>query len=126
MIGLLGLIHLIYVMFTDKFDAFDGQVTTAMQQTSPVLTKQTTMWRAWLGFNYSHSVGVLWLPVIYLPLAINHMPVLQGSVWLTLLLPIMALIYVVLAKRYWFNVPLLGSLISLACFVVAFYMMHLR
>lgn len=125
-IGLLGLAHFIYVLATDKFNAYDPQVTTAMQNTSPVLTKDTSMWQAWLGFNYSHSIGVLWIPLIYIPIALNHMPILQQSIWLSLLLPIMALSYAVLAKRYWFVIPMFGSLISLACFSWAFYLLHMK
>ncbi len=124
-IGVLGLVHFIYVISTNKFNAYDGKVTTAMQQTTPVLTKETTMWRAWVGFNYSHSIGVLWIPLIFIPLAINHISVLQNSMFLALLLPMMALAYAVLAKLYWFKIPLLGSLVSLLCFVVAFYQMHM-
>ncbi len=29
-----------------------------MQQVSPVITRQTTMWKAWVGFNASHSYGL--------------------------------------------------------------------
>ena len=124
-VGVLGLVHFIYVLTTNKFNAYDDAVTTAMQQTSPVITKHTTMWQAWLGFNYSHSFGVLWVPLIYVPLALNQMTVLQQSLWLTLLPSIMALVYAVLAKRYWFNVPLVGSVTALVCFSVAFYRLHL-
>ncbi len=125
-IGVLGFAHFIYVLATNKFNAFDEQVTIGMKNTSPVITKHTSMWRAWLGFNYSHSFGVLWVPFVYIPLALNHMPILQNSIWLTLLLPIMALTYTVLAKRYWFAIPFVGSLISFLCLSVAFYLLHLR
>ena len=123
-LGILGLIHFMYVLTTQKFNAFDDKVTTAMQQTTPVLTKHTSMWRAWLGFNYSHSFGLLWVPLFYLPLAINHMSVLQQSLWLTALLPIMALVYTVLSKRFWFTVPVVGSMLALLCFSAAFYLLH--
>ena len=125
LLGVLGLIHFLYVLNTKKFNAFDDKVTTAMQQTTPVLTKQTSMWQAWLGFNYSHSFGVLWVPLFYIPMAINHMSVLQQSLWLTALLPIIAMVYTVLSKRYWFKVPMVGSMIALLCFSAAFYLLHL-
>ncbi len=124
-LGMLGLAHFIYVLATNKFHAYDGVVTTAMQQTSPVITKHTTMWQAWQGFNYSHSFGVLWVPLLYVPLALNHMTVLQQSLWLTLLPIMMAVVYTVLAKRYWFNVPFIGSVMAMLCFSIAFYMLHL-
>jgi len=125
-IGILGFAHFIYVLTTRKFHAFDKQVTVAMQNTSPIITKHTTMWHAWIGFNYSHSFGVIWIPLVYIPLAVNHMTTLQQSFWLTVLLPIMALVYTILAKRYWFSIPFFGSLVSLLCFSTAFYLLHLK
>ena len=53
--GVLGTLHLIFTFFTNKFDAYDSSVTEAMKNTSPVLTKDTTVWDAWIGFNASHS-----------------------------------------------------------------------
>lgn len=124
-LGILGLIHLIYGLATNKFDAYDPKLTTAMQQSSPVITRQTTMWKAWMGFNHSHSLGVLWIPLIYIPLALNYLEVLQQSLWLSLLPVVMAAAYVVLAKKYWFNIPLIGSLMAFACFLAAFYGLQL-
>ena len=49
--GILGLVHLIYTFYTNKFDARKSSVTDAMKKTSPVLTKETTIWDAWVGFN---------------------------------------------------------------------------
>ena len=83
-LGILGFAHFIYVLLTKKFNAYNDAVTLSMHQTSPVITKKTTMWQAWIGFNYSHSFGVMWVPLIYIPLSINHFHVLQSSFWLTL------------------------------------------
>lgn len=124
-VGLLGLVHFIYVMSTYKFHAFDENVTQAMQQTSPVISKDTSMWKAWQGFNYSHSIGVLWIPLIYIPISLHHLHILQLSVWLTLLPALMALSYAILAKRYWFVIPFVGSLLALLCFIIAFFLLHL-
>jgi len=55
--GILGTMHLLYTFFTNKFTARNQHVVEAMQSTSPVLTKETTMWKAWIGFNASHSLG---------------------------------------------------------------------
>lgn len=57
--GILGVIHLMYTFFTNKFEAHDSSVTEAMKKTSPALTKETTVWDAWIGFNASHSLGAM-------------------------------------------------------------------
>ena len=110
--GVLGFVHLIYTFFTNKFDAYDPSVTTAMKSTSPVLTKETTVWDAWIGFNASHSLGALLVAAIYIPLAFNYITIIQQSVWFTVLPVIIGLSYMALAKVYWFKIPFIGVTIS--------------
>ncbi|WP_223787361.1 LIC_13387 family protein [Marinicella meishanensis] len=122
-LGLLGLIHLIYTLATNKFHARDPAVTAAMQQSAPIITGQTTVWRAWVGFNVSHSVGVLLLPLVYVPLALNHMTLLANSAWFAGLPVVLAAAYAMMAKQYWFKVPLWGSLLALLCFLAAWLLL---
>lgn len=125
-LGILGLIHLIYGMMTNKFDSHDESLNQSMKKATLVITKQTTMWRAWMGFNHSHSFGVIWIPMVYLPITLNYFEVLKESILLAGTLPFMALVYALLAKRYWFNIPLIGSAIAFLCFAAAFYLLHLN
>lgn len=117
--GVLGGAHLIFTFFTDKFSPIDSRVEDEMKATSPRLTRQTTMWRAWIGFNASHSVGAMLLAAVYIPLVINHFDVVQASLWFSLLPVVVGVVYVVLAKLYWFKIPLVGTSIALVCFVSA-------
>jgi hypothetical protein len=43
-----------------------------MKATSPVLTRRTSLWNGWLGFNGSHGLGILLFVVIYLLLAVGR------------------------------------------------------
>ena len=115
--GVLGTIHLIYTFFTNKFDTIDTSVKEAMQNTSPILTKETTVWKAWIGFNASHSLGAMLFAGIYIPLAIFHFEVIQQSFWFSFLPVVVGLSYLILAKKYWFRIPFTGVLISTVCFV---------
>ena len=115
--GLLGAIHLFYTFFSNKFEAHDPSVTQAMKGTSPILTKETTVWQAWIGFNASHSFGALLFACIYIPLASWHFSVIQQSTWFTYLPVIVGLAYLVLAKIYWFKIPFIGVLLSTIWFV---------
>jgi hypothetical protein len=63
----------------NKFNARDPEVTSAMKRTSPVISSQTTFWKAWKGFNASHSLGAMLLPAVYIPVTINHMHIIQQS-----------------------------------------------
>ncbi|KAA3617990.1 MAG: hypothetical protein DWQ05_08050 [Calditrichaeota bacterium] len=118
-LGVLGLIHLLFTFFTNKFDAVDQSVSTAMKKTSPVLTKETTMWDAWIGFNASHSFGVLFFAGFYVPLAFNHIEIIQTNWWFSFLPMAFGFCYLVLAKKYWFRIPYIGILISTCCFAIA-------
>lgn len=117
--GLLGAIHLIYTFFSNKFYASDNAVTSAMQKTSLMITKETTLWNAWLGFNASHSLGMMIVPAIYIPLIVYHYNIIQQSVWFTMLPILIAVSYLALAKKYWFKIPFVGILISTVCFIGA-------
>ena len=95
-----------------------------MKCTSPVLTKDTTMWKTWIGFNASHSLGAMFFGAIYILLAVRHEDVLRESWELMALAVLMALFYLYLAKKYWFRIPFIGILTGTVCFflaAIAFY-----
>lgn len=122
--GILGTLHLLFTFFTSKFTPFNPDVKNAMLTTSPRLTKETSMWHAWIGFNASHSLGAMLLPAIYIPLCINHFSIVSGSVWFSTLPVLIGSSYMLLAKKYWFTIPFVGILISLSCFVVAAWLLN--
>ena len=117
--GVLGTVHLIYTFFTNKFNAYDSSVTEAMKGTSLILTKETSVWNAWVGFNASHSLGAMLVAGVYIPLSVSYFNIIQQSIWFSILPVIIGVSYLVLAKKYWFKIPLIGISISTACFVLA-------
>ncbi|WP_303312677.1 hypothetical protein [Hymenobacter sp. BT730] len=114
---LLGTIHLLYTFFTPKFDPRHGTTKEYMVQDTPVLTRETTMWRAWVGFNASHSIGAIFIGSSTLILATQYLDLYTHSVALPLLTIGTSLSYVFLAKRYWFRIPFVGLLIATGCFI---------
>jgi hypothetical protein len=36
-----------------------------MSQIAPVITKEATMWRCWVGFNASHSMGLILFGLVF-------------------------------------------------------------
>jgi len=116
---MLGTIHLVYTFFTNKFLARDVEANKKMNATSPILTKETTVWKAWIGFNASHSVGTMFIGLINIILVCQYFEVYQNSfniLWLDICTGIF---YLFLAKRYWFKIPLIGILMATSCFIVA-------
>jgi len=109
---LLGLAHLLFTFRGNKFDPRDAALKARLMQISPVISRETTMWRAWVGFNASHSYGAILFGLVYGYLALVHSGFLFAS-WFLLGLGLLTLAgYTVLARLYWFSVPLRG--VSLA------------
>ncbi|MEE2730691.1 MAG: hypothetical protein VYA55_07690 [Pseudomonadota bacterium] len=123
-LGLLGTIHLIYTFLTDKFSPHDATVADAMKSTSPRLTKDTSMWNAWVGFNASHSLGLMLLSATYIPLTLCHFEAVESSLWFSILPVAAGSIYLCLAYRYWFKIPFWGILVALVCFVGSALLIH--
>jgi len=119
-ISVLGSIHLYYTFFTNKFSSRNEKVVEEMKTSFPILTKETTMWKAWIGFNASHSSGVIFIGIINFYLAVQYFTVLQSDHFFFLFNILTIGFYVCLAKKYWFKIPLTGILMALVCFIVSY------
>jgi hypothetical protein len=117
--GVLGAIHVAYTFFSDRLLPRDRAVIEAMKGTSLTLTRETTIWDAWIGFNASHSLGAILLAAFYLLLATQHMELLAQSKSLLAIGIVAGAFYTWLAHTYWFNIPFVGVAIATACFIAA-------
>jgi hypothetical protein len=115
----LGVIHLFYTFYGNKLMPRDPALHAAMRNVSPVLTRQTTLWKAWIGFNASHSMGAMLFGLIYGYLALLQPALLFGSAFLLAVGLAMLAGLAVLGKRYWFSVPFRGICLSLGFYVAA-------
>jgi hypothetical protein len=95
----------------------DPDVAAAMSRTSLRLTSRTDLWRCWIGFNLSHSLGVLLLGAIVVVVGASPDRFARDA---TVFLPVVVFTsagYLALGLRYWFRTPILGCALSLALFV---------
>jgi hypothetical protein len=81
------------------------------------------VWRAWIGFNFSHSLGLLLVAAlaIWAGFRIKMLPV-------GVIMPALTLIgcaYEVLALLYWFRFPAIGVAVGTGCFAAA-WLLSLR
>lgn len=109
---LLGLVHLLYTFRGRKLHPWDAAVEAAMKESSPVLTRQTTMWKAWIGFNASHSGGAILFGLVYGYLALAQAAFLFQSPFLLGLGLVFLACYVFLARVYWFSIPFRGIVMA--------------
>ena len=115
----LGIVHLFYTFWGPELTPRDPALQISMSQISPVITKETTMWRAWVGFNVSHSMGAMLFGLVFGFLALAHGQLLFRSPFLLVVGLAMLGGVVVLCKVYFFSWPLRGVSISLACYVAS-------
>ena len=113
----LGAIHLLYTFWGRKLLPRDSELQSSMNDVSPVISDQTTMWKAWVGFNASHSMGAILFGLIYGYLSVFEADLLFGSIYLTLVGLFMLTGFSLLGWRYWFSVPFTGISVSLVCYV---------
>jgi len=115
----LGVVHLAYTFWGTKLTPRDPALEISMSQSSPVITKETTMWRCWVGFNVSHSMGLILFGVVFGFLALAHGELLFRSPFLLVFGLAMLGGLVVLCKVYFFRAPLTGISIALGCYVAS-------
>jgi hypothetical protein len=121
--ALLGLLHALYT-FADisrprRLVPNDPAVMQAMSSSGVRLARGgTTMWRAWVGFNFSHSLGAILFgsACILVARSLRLLALPKPA----LLVPVaIAALYLVLAIRYWFRIPALGIAAATLCFLAA-------
>jgi hypothetical protein len=115
----LGALHLWYTFWGNKLHPRDASLRERMEQVPLVLTRQTTMWRAWVGFDASHSYGALLFGAVYGYLAMMHSVFLFQSRFLLALGLVALIAYAFLGKRYWFSIPFRGILLATTFYVIA-------
>ena len=116
----LGSMHLACTFFTDLLTPVDGQLETAMKHVAVRISSETTMWKTWVGFNVSHSMGLMLFGLIYGYLTLYRWDVLQKSYFLAGLGLVVLVSYVVLARVFWFSDPLIGVIVATLLYVAGF------
>jgi hypothetical protein len=115
---LLGLIHLIYTFSGQNLQPRDSDLMAKMKTVPLFISRDTTVWRTWIGFNASHSFSLIFFGVVYGYLAMLHRVFLFHS-WFLLVLGFALLLgYVVLAKLYFFRTPFLGVLLAAVLYLL--------
>ncbi|MBV8247174.1 MAG: hypothetical protein JO200_01865 [Comamonas sp.] len=114
----LGAVHLLYTLRGQRLDPVDPALIAAMRRTPMHITQETDMWRAWLGFNASHSLGAIGFGTMLAGLAVSDVRLFAGHPLLAIWALAMAAGYLWIARACWFSVPRRG-LLSALCLLAA-------
>jgi hypothetical protein len=119
--GVMGGLHAIYTLLDlrnpRRLVPADPSVIHAMANSALRLSRGgTDMWRAWIGFNFSHSLGVLLLATlaIWAGFRIDRLPLAIMPA-----LTLIGCVYLLIALLYWFRIPAIGVAIGTGCFAAA-------
>jgi hypothetical protein len=97
----------------------DAALRLAMQQSTIRLDPSINLWRAWLGFNLTHSLGLVMFGGALLHVGLSAPAAFATSVALQAVAIGIAAIYLVVSWNYFFVRPTIGSAVGLGCLVLA-------
>jgi hypothetical protein len=91
----------------------DPQLRQAMARSSIAIHPQTNLWRAWLGFNLSHSLGLVIFGGVGITIGLVDFSIYARSILLQSCFLSIATIYLILSIKFWFVSPAIGAGIAL-------------
>jgi hypothetical protein len=115
---IVGALHLRGTFFSSDLRPRDSALETRMKEVPLVVSSQTTIWKAWIGFNASQSLGLVLFGVLYGYLSIFQFHVLLQAPFLLVVGALFLGCLVVLAQRYLFRIPLAVFAGALGFYVV--------
>lgn len=98
---------------------WEPELEESMAKSTVRLTKRTSVWLAWVGFNFSHGLGAVAFGAFVLLVgrtASSFEALASGCVPLAVAV---SGAYLWLAVRYWFRTPIIGCALSFGCFVAS-------
>ena len=123
----LGALHALYTFLDTRkprrIVPDDPAIVAAMATSKVRLARGgTTMWKAWIGFNFSHSLGaILFGALAVLAGATLHTHAVPS--WVLLVFVGIGILYLVLGVLYWFRIPIVGIAVATICFLAA-WLLH--
>jgi hypothetical protein len=102
----------------------DVTLRQAMQQSSIRFRGDINLWRAWLGFNLTHSLGLIVFGSVFLYVGIFEPGTFTSSLPVQLFALVVSAAYFATSIKYFFVHPVIGSAIGMVCFLAAAGLAH--
>ena len=102
-----------------SFTPRDPELRAAMQESAIAFHPKVNLWQAWLGFNLTHSLGIILFGGAFLYIGIFHSVLFSQSPFLQGCSILVSAAYLVISLKFFFSTPAIGLGIAMACFVLA-------
>ena len=127
---LLGLLHGFYTLQDVRRPRYlaprNTELLNAMRESAVILDAEINLWRAWLGFNFSHSLGLLMFGGAFLYIGVFHPLFFAKSSLLQLCAILASATYVFLSLKFWFSKPAIFTGVATVCFILAAALSYLQ
>lgn len=97
----------------------DPELPSAMARSRLRLTRRTDMWLSWVGFNLSHSLGIVAFGSFVVVIGRSSASFAQHAAVAVPLSLLVSSLYLCLAAKYWFRTPIAGCSLSVGCFLAS-------
>ena len=121
----MGTGHLLLTLFSPAFEPRDPSVKLAMEGVATRFDSRMNLWRSWIGFNLSHSMGPMILGTVYAYLSLTQGMEFFHSYFLPGFGAVILIGYILVARAYWFILPLTGLLIATAVYLAGLAVAYL-
>jgi hypothetical protein len=111
----LGFAH---TVFTFQSSPTSGPMTPTDPELQQALTRpggigmaphlQSTLWSSWVGFNLSHSLGIIVTASIVLAEVLTDVEQAMATPWFVVVVTVVPAAYLVISIRHWFRDPTVG------------------
>ena len=122
-VAVIGAMHLVYTLFGTELHPREETALKTLRSATLRVSPGASMWRAWIGFNASHSLGLILFGAIYGYLALLQPAVLELPALSAVGAGFLATI-VLIATRFWFSVPFIIMSVALVLYLAGMVMAH--
>ena len=121
-----GVITLRDLRHPRAFTPPDATLRQAMQQSSMRFRRDVNLWKAWLGFNLTHSLGLAVFGAVFLYVGILAPDTFASSVLVQVFAVAVSASYFIASITYYFVHPVIGSGVGAVCFLAAAALAHIN
>ena len=107
-----------------KFAPAKPGLLEELQQTRMAFRKDLkSFWLSYLGFHFSHSIGVMFYALVVAYGALAR-PDLFSDMVVRIGVVVFGAVYVLLSRAFWFIIPLVGSLLGVTLIAVGLMLLY--